>query len=231
MNTGDLVHRFLRRFLRRQAFFAHQAFDVFHHHDGVIHQQANGQHHREHRQHVDGEAQHAQHREGAQQHHRIGDREQRRDDRYLFLETLMSARERLHLSWIGEGVGDGQPRNPAAPLAELMAMLERADGIADTRLPAVEAMDVDADEAEAPPTHASTHAWRIAHPLQPFDTRYFDGRDIRLYTFDESQVPLHKPQVAVDQPAISTSANDTPSTFPERLLLRDLITYFRDPGP
>ena len=161
---------------------------------------------------------------------RIGDREQRRDDRYLFLETLMSARERLHLSWIGEGVGDGQPRNPAAPLAELMAMLERADGIADTRLPAVEAMDVDADEAEAPPTHASTHAWRIAHPLQPFDTRYFDGRDIRLYTFDESQVPLHKPQVAVDQPAISTSANDTPSTFPERLLLRDLITYFRDPA-
>ena len=50
----------------------------------------------------------------------------RSDDRYLFLETVMSARWRLHLSYIGEGVRDGKPRNPAAPLAELMAALDAA---------------------------------------------------------------------------------------------------------
>src|SRR3546814_15342682 len=39
---------------------------------------------------------------------RIGDRDVRSDDRYLFLETVMSARKRLHLSYIGEGVSDGK---------------------------------------------------------------------------------------------------------------------------
>ena len=53
---------------------------------------------------------------------RLGDRDVRSDDRWLFLETLMSARRRLHLSWLGLGARDGMPRNPASPLAELMAM-------------------------------------------------------------------------------------------------------------
>src|SRR3546814_5296797 len=64
---------------------------------------------------------------------RIGDRDVRSDDRYLFLETVMSARKRLHLSYIGEGVSDGKPRNPAAPLAELMAELDQAAGLAHDR--------------------------------------------------------------------------------------------------
>ena len=34
----------------------HQALDVFDHHDGIVHQDADGQHHAKHRQHVDGEA-------------------------------------------------------------------------------------------------------------------------------------------------------------------------------
>ena len=160
---------------------------------------------------------------------RIGDREQRSDDRYLFLETLMSARDRLHLGWIGEGVGDGQPRNPAAPLAELMAMLERADAIADARMPPVET-----PEGEEPPrTHAKTQAWRVAHPLQPFDARYFDARDARLYTFDASQVPLRKTRAKADDEAASSAtadANEAVATPPERITLRDLVAYFRDPG-
>jgi exodeoxyribonuclease V gamma subunit len=53
-----------------------------------------------------------------EKHPRMGDRDVRSDDRYLFLQTLMSVRDALHLSFIGEGVRDGKPRNPAAPLAE-----------------------------------------------------------------------------------------------------------------
>src|SRR6185312_14421340 len=39
---------------------------------------------------------------------RPGDRDTRNEDRYLFLEALMSAREMLHVSYIGEGVRDGK---------------------------------------------------------------------------------------------------------------------------
>lgn len=93
----------------------------------------------------------------------LGDRDTRSDDRYLFLETVMSARERLHLSYVAREVRDDSERNPASPLAELMAVLP----------PAV--------EGEASPP------WRVDHPLQPFDARYFDGADPRLFTFDASQ--------------------------------------------
>jgi hypothetical protein len=64
--------------LGRQAFLAHHALDVLDHHDGVVHQQADGQHHAEHGQRVDREAEGRQHAEGAEQHHRHGDgRDQR----------------------------------------------------------------------------------------------------------------------------------------------------------
>jgi exodeoxyribonuclease V gamma subunit len=56
---------------------------------------------------------------------RFGDRDLASDDRYLVLETLMAARDRLHLSFIGVGADDGRPRNPASPLADLMDTLAR----------------------------------------------------------------------------------------------------------
>ena len=94
---------------------------------------------------------------------RLYDREQRSDDRYLFLETLMSARGQLHLSYVGASAKDGSPRNPAAPLAELLALLDVAAGIAPEQ-----------GEAERP--------WCVAQPLQPFDARLFDGGDQRLFS-------------------------------------------------
>lgn len=109
-------------------------------------------------------------------HPRIGDRDARSDDRYLFLETLMSARDRLHLSWIGEGVQDGQPRNPAAPLAELLAELDRH-----------------ADFGEAPPADPRQRPWIVVHPLHPFDARCFDGSDPALASFDARAAALAAP--------------------------------------
>ena len=72
--AGDLVHRLARGFKGRQALFAHHPLDVFHHHNGVIHQQADGQDHRKHGQGIDRIAKHRQHPEGTQQHHRHSDR-------------------------------------------------------------------------------------------------------------------------------------------------------------
>ena len=69
---GDFGHRLARGLFGGQAFFAHHALDVFHHHDGVVHQQADGQHHAEHGQRVDRITGCRQHTKGAQQYHRHG---------------------------------------------------------------------------------------------------------------------------------------------------------------
>ena len=71
----NLAHGFACGLQWRQAFFAHDALDVFHHHDGVIHHDADDQHHAKHGQHVDGKAQGQQGAKGAQQcdgHHEGG---------------------------------------------------------------------------------------------------------------------------------------------------------------
>ena len=52
--ADDLIHRLARRIARRQTFRGHDALDVFHHHDRIVHHDADGQHHGKQGQHVDG---------------------------------------------------------------------------------------------------------------------------------------------------------------------------------
>ncbi len=69
----DLAHRLDRRLFGREALFLHDALHILHHHDGVIHQEADRQHHGEEGQHIDRIARHGEDGEGAQQHNGNGD--------------------------------------------------------------------------------------------------------------------------------------------------------------
>ena len=64
---ADLLHGLDRGITWRQAFFGHDPFDVLHDHDGVIDQDADGQHHAEQGHHVDREAEYAHHGQRADQ--------------------------------------------------------------------------------------------------------------------------------------------------------------------
>lgn len=88
-------------------------------------------------------------------HGRPGDRSRRLDDRYLFLETLMAARDTLYLSHVGASDVDGSSRAPSPLLAELLDQAGRT---------------VAADNARAVQRRLVTR-----HPLQPFSPRYFQG--------------------------------------------------------
>ena len=68
--AGHLVHRPPRRLLGVQTELMHVAFDVFDHHDGVVHHDADGQDHAEQGQGVDREAQHIHAGESADDGHR-----------------------------------------------------------------------------------------------------------------------------------------------------------------
>jgi exodeoxyribonuclease V gamma subunit len=64
----------------------------------------------------------------AQSPPRAGDRSRRGDDRYLFLEALMSARESFYLSYQAFGVQKNNPREPSVVLTELVDYVEKAYG-------------------------------------------------------------------------------------------------------
>lgn len=152
-------------------------------------------------------------------HRRLGDRDVRSDDRYLFLETVMAARDALHLSCLGEGVRDGRPRNPAAPLAELLDLLDTQAGVTDAEADAAAAASAE-DRAAA-----ALRPWRIRHPLQPFDARYFDGSDPRLFSYRaELAAMAAAPAAAPDATEVVVAAAD------DTAALRDVLAWYRDPA-
>ncbi|MEM7150331.1 MAG: exodeoxyribonuclease V subunit gamma, partial [Pseudomonadota bacterium] len=55
-----------------------------------------------------------------------GDRSRKLDDRYLFLEALLSARDNLYMSYIGRSCFDNQPRMPSTLVSELLEYIGRS---------------------------------------------------------------------------------------------------------
>jgi exodeoxyribonuclease V gamma subunit len=55
---------------------------------------------------------------------RPGDRSRRNDDRYLFLEAVLSAREKLHISYVGQSIQDNSIRPPSVLVSELLDYIE-----------------------------------------------------------------------------------------------------------
>jgi exodeoxyribonuclease V gamma subunit len=80
---------------------------------------------------------------------RPGDRSRRTDDRYLFLETLISARDRLYISYVGRSQRDNALLPPSVVVDELCDTLRRMV------------------------TEAGMKEIVFDHPLQPFSRDYF----------------------------------------------------------
>ena len=55
-----------------------------------------------------------------QYHHQKGDRVRRDDDRYLFLEALLAARDYCYISYIGRAITDNQPKEPSVLVSQLL---------------------------------------------------------------------------------------------------------------
>lgn len=56
---------------------------------------------------------------------RRGDRSRRHDDRYLFLETILSTRKTLYISFEGQSVKDNSSKPPSVLVSELMDYIEQ----------------------------------------------------------------------------------------------------------
>ncbi|WP_240161187.1 exodeoxyribonuclease V subunit gamma [Burkholderia sp. Ax-1719] len=143
--------------------------------------------------------------------YRPGDRSRREDDRYLFLEAMLSARDHLHISWVGRSVTDNTPRPPSVLVGQLRDHLKAGWRLED---------DV------ADKSHKLVDALTIEHRLQPFSAEYFpaDPQDAALYTFAHEW----------SRPAPLANATQADAVLPaperdEPLSIRELGEFLRDP--
>jgi exodeoxyribonuclease V gamma subunit len=150
--------------------------------------------------------------------YRPGDRSRREDDRYLFLEALLSARERLHISWVGRSIHDHSERPPSVLVAQLRDHLASGWRLAG---------DEELTQHEA--GERLLHALTVEHRLQAFDPAYFHvGEDDRLFSYaHEWRAGMAAPP---DPDAAAGAPPLAPWTFEGPLTLRQLGDFLRNPA-
>jgi exodeoxyribonuclease V gamma subunit len=62
---------------------------------------------------------------------RPGDRSRRNDDKYLFLESLISARQKFYVSYVGQSIQDNSPIPPSVLVSELLDSIEKSFASSD----------------------------------------------------------------------------------------------------
>ncbi|KMN48070.1 exodeoxyribonuclease V subunit gamma [Chromobacterium violaceum] len=134
---------------------------------------------------------------------RRGDRSRRFDDRYLFLEAILSARGRLYLSYVGQSARSGEPLPPSPLVSELLDTLSAMCG----------------EDMAARLT--------LRHPLQPFSPRAFDGGDARLASFEPAFAAALAAPPAEPAPFVAPLPGEGAATV---VNLHDFIRFWQNPA-
>jgi len=141
---------------------------------------------------------------------RLGDRFRRNDDRYLFLEALLSARDVFYISYIGNNVQDNSERVPSVVVSELLDYIWKGWRTGE---PA-----------------GKKECLIVRHPLQPFSPLLFNGDDSRLFTYDDRWVSTAR--VSGSRKAAPFIAEKLPDFEPEGRIVEidDLVRFFENPS-
>jgi len=149
----------------------------------------------------------------------LGDRSRRGDDRYLFLEAIISARKALYLSYQGRNIRNNNEKQPSIVLKELMEYLEFGYG---WRLlnAAENKADIDIDEANG---DRSSDIKQL--PMQPFSEKnYLDA----LKSFDGNWLKLKSAQKTEQADALLLSSDDDETD--KMVDISELISFFQHPA-
>lgn len=140
-----------------------------------------------------------------------GDRSLRDEDRYLFLEALLSARDRLYISYVGQSIQDNSEIPPSPLVNELLDYIEQGF-------------------APAPPAASVQDQLAVRHRLQAFSPAYFCG-DTKLFSYSEDNLEALRARAteAVERaPFMRLPASDPPAEW-RSLDIRDLKRFFGQP--
>ena len=144
---------------------------------------------------------------------RKGDRSRRQDDRYLFLEAILSVRDYLYLSYVGNDIRDNSIIPPAVLVSELLDVIAAGFTVADKQTTIRD--------------HVVTR-----HPLQAFSSRYFDNSDQRLFSYSQELADNSRQaaQQRQDPPSFVNSALPITDTSWQQVQLTQLHEFFRNPA-
>jgi exodeoxyribonuclease V gamma subunit len=139
-----------------------------------------------------------------------GDRNTRESDRYLFLETIMSAREKLFISYVGRSSRDNSAILPSNVVVELLDYVESSFQSGDGRA----VRDILVTE----------------HPLQNFSRRYFEaGGGLRSYGAENMKVArLLQRETIPDEDFHGKGTGAAPEGNVTVLSCEELIDFFRN---
>ena len=143
-----------------------------------------------------------------------GDRSRRDDDRYLFLEAILSAQQQLYISYIGRSLHDNSECFPSILVSELVDYIVQSHV-----LPGDELKDIDT-------TAANVRRHLIKHyPRVPFSPQNFQNGQHQALSYVKEWLP-----VAKKQPKEASEFSVTlPNLEINVLLLDELRRFYRHP--
>ena len=140
---------------------------------------------------------------------RAGDRSLRDEDRYLFLEAILSARDRLYISYTGQSSRDNSTIPPSVLVAELLDHLDREYSAGSGEL---------------------AKGLVTVQRLQPFSSAYFSGGE-RLFSYSEENRDAAAQRL--DQKPEAMNFTHSPLEAPPEEMrdvpLETLLSFFENP--
>ncbi|UWX58526.1 exodeoxyribonuclease V subunit gamma [Chlorobaculum sp. MV4-Y] len=140
---------------------------------------------------------------------RKGDRSVRGDDRYLFLESILSARDVLYLSYVGQSMKDNSELPPSVLVSELLDAIERG--------------------FDFPEGENAASRLVVQHRLQGFSPVYFTpGSGFFSYSADNFRALAGRNSLAAR--AFIEEPLDALSDDERTITLDDLARFFANPA-
>ena len=143
-------------------------------------------------------------------HFRLGDRHRRIEDRYLFLETLISARRCLYISYSGQDIRDNSTLPPSVFVSELLDYLQHAFVF---------------ENGESLDSH-----YPVRQQLQPFHARYFEPHG-PLFSYDAGWEAAARARVQSSRRAAPLLQSPLPPPGDEwrQVELERLVSFYANP--
>jgi exodeoxyribonuclease V gamma subunit len=148
-----------------------------------------------------------------------GDRSRRYDDRYMFLETILSTRQKLYISFTGQSIQDGSEKPPSVLVSELMDYIEQGYEIENQNSSSFEIIN-----------HLTTH-----HRLQAFHPDYYSPQDNtsmkKFFSYSAENCEATVAFISKQQRVcpVITSSLSPPSDTCKQVELSELIKFFTHP--
>ncbi|MEY4511777.1 MAG: hypothetical protein RLZZ450_3899 [Pseudomonadota bacterium] len=148
-----------------------------------------------------------------------GDRSLREDDRQLFLEAILSARDALHISYVGKSAQDGGDRPASVLVDQLLRLCDQHFVFSSAGTLSL--------GLEGAVSSAITHQ----HALHRFDARYFQrGNDAAMVSYDATAEAAARSLLAPKTAPRSFSSSALPKRDEPTVLTLDTLTrFFRRP--